>query len=97
MKFTKVYDEEFAMKKRGFKFVFVNEEPLGFGHDPRLQGNILDREVDSMYDGDCPVCSGEDGQLYGVEYCYIHGALVPGVWQRVTQVSAEALRLIKED
>lgn len=85
MNFTMIDDSITAMADRGLHFLFDESgSPVGAGQDPRLTEREADDRWDDLRDGDCPVCIGEDGELYSVSYSYRLGEAFPAVWQRVS-------------
>lgn len=85
MTFTIIDDSLSAMSDRGLRFLFdASGFPVGAGQDPRLTEREADDRWDDLRDGDCPVCIGEDGELYSVSYSYRLGEAFPAVWQRVS-------------
>ena len=100
MKFEKKYDNwdnaagipKYPMKEYGYKFLFdADHAPVGFGRsaeaeeDRRTYERRYNYAVDSLYDAACPICIGEDGELYGVQYEYAENGFEPYVWQRVCE------------
>lgn len=93
MKFTKINTNEEYPLLNGYRFIFKDEFPLGYGQADKpdnMSAHDYERKIDDVKDSlwDCygDLCEGEDGELYGVEYAWLGDGLVPFVWARVEKV-----------